>query len=147
MSKKAIKKRRSHKPSSNRGWIHEVRGLEEFERRVLESEIPVVVDFWAPWCQPCKLFGPIFEKAAQAHKGVIKFVKVNTQESPDIARAFNIRGIPTTLFFHEGEIANVKVGLMSAPAFESMLQKLLDKAEGRGFFSRLFGKRQPVAEA
>jgi thioredoxin 1 len=70
-----------------------------FDQEVLQSDKPVVVDFWAPWCGPCRMLAPIFEQLAQQYGDKIKFVKVNVDENPTSAIRFNIRGIPTVMIF------------------------------------------------
>lgn len=83
----------------------------EFEQEVLLSPVPVLVDFWAPWCPPCQMLGPILEKFASEVKDKIKVVKVNTDENPDLALRFNISSIPNLLFFKDGKLSTQLVGL------------------------------------
>ena len=68
---------------------------ENFKKEVVESKMPVVIDFWAAWCGPCKMMAPVFEELSKEYKGKVKFVKVNTEEEPELSGAFHIRGIPT----------------------------------------------------
>ena len=79
--------------------------------QIAKSEVPVVVDFWAPWCGPCKLYGPKFEKFAEANAARAKFVKVNVEDAEDIASQFGVQSIPTTIFFKDGKEAAREVGI------------------------------------
>ncbi|MBI4976214.1 MAG: thioredoxin [Spirochaetes bacterium] len=83
-----------------------------FENDVLKSTIPVLIDFWAPWCGPCRMQGPIIEKIAQT-KTDVKFVKLNTDESPNTAIKYGITGIPTLIIFKNGEPVKKLIGLQS----------------------------------
>jgi thioredoxin len=80
----------------------------------------VVIDFWAPWCGPCRGFAPVFEAAAEKHADVV-FAKVNTDEQQEIAAAFNIRSIPTLMFFREKVIVFSQAGALPAPALETVI--------------------------
>ena len=84
-----------------------------FETEVVKSELPVVVDFWAPWCGPCKMIGPIVEELAGDFDGKAKVGKVNVDNNQDLAAKFGIRGIPTVMLFKNGETLNSFVGLKS----------------------------------
>jgi thioredoxin 1 len=103
----------------------EIRTIDEFEREVLQSEIPVLVDFWAPWCAPCRMLAPTIEELAQEYEGRIKVCKVNTDELPMLAMQYGIRGIPTVMLFVNGEPVNVKVGLQPKEIFENMIKDAL----------------------
>lgn len=81
-----------------------------FEAEVLNSKIPVIVDFWAEWCPPCKRLGPIFEELSREYAGKVKFCKVNTEEDPQLASQFDITGIPTMILFRDGEIVDSITG-------------------------------------
>ncbi|KJZ14234.1 MAG: thioredoxin TrxA [Marinomonas sp.] len=85
----------------------------QFQDEVLNSELPVVVDFWAPWCGPCKMIGPVLEDVAGEMEGKIKVVKINVDENPDTAPKYNVRGIPTLLVVKGGEVVATKVGAVS----------------------------------
>ncbi len=84
----------------------------DFEEKVLNSEIPVLVDFWATWCMPCKMMSPVVDEAA-AELSDKKFCKVNVDDSPELAVAYGIDSIPTLLVFKNGQVANSSVGVIS----------------------------------
>lgn len=96
-----------------------------FENEVLESEIPVVVDFYADWCGPCKMMGPVVDKLAQAFEGKVKIGKVNVDEDVAIAQKYRVASIPTFVFFKDGQVAQTAVGAMSAAALEEKINSLL----------------------
>lgn len=82
----------------------------EFKTEVLDSKIPVFVDFWAPWCGPCRMVGPIVEELAKKHKGKMKFVKVNVDDAPKLSAQYKITGIPMMAVFKNGKIAEQVMG-------------------------------------
>ncbi len=82
-----------------------------FDAEVVNSDVPVLVDFWAPWCGPCKMIGPIIEELAAEFGDKVKIGKVNVDDNQELAGKFGIRGIPTVMLFKGGEIANSFVGL------------------------------------
>ena len=84
-----------------------------FPQDVLTSKIPVIVDFWAEWCGPCRMQLPILEEVAAELKGRVAIVKVNVDENPETAGRYNVRSIPTLILFKEGQMHSVKVGLMT----------------------------------
>ena len=84
----------------------------DFENQVLKSNLPVIVDFWAEWCGPCKMLTPILEELSNEMKNEIKVVKVNLDENQDLAMKYSIRSIPTLLLFKEGNLIDTKVGLL-----------------------------------
>jgi thioredoxin 1 len=93
-----------------------------FEQEVLKSTAPVMVDFWAPWCGPCRMVSPIVEELADEYEGRVNFAKLNTDESPTIAAQFGIRAIPTLLVFKNGQLVGQIIGFRP----KSDLRKRLD---------------------
>ena len=98
-------------------------GNDDFKTEVLESDLPVLVDFWAPWCGPCKMVEPIVEELAGEYEGKFKFVKVNTDDARDVAVQYGIMSIPTLKIFKGGEVVDSAVG--AAP--KDMLKDLVEK--------------------
>ena len=97
---------------------------ENFEREVLQSEQPVLVDFWAPWCGPCRMMSPAVDELAQANEGRAKVVKVDVDQSPEVASQFQISSIPTFIVFENGKAGRRLTGAVPA----SHLQEALDDA-------------------
>ena len=84
-----------------------------FEQEVINSDVPVVVDYWAEWCGPCKMIGPILEELAAEYGGKVKMAKINIDENPQTPPKFGIRSIPTLMVFKNGEVEGTKVGAAS----------------------------------
>lgn len=84
-----------------------------FDKEVLQSEVPVLVDFWAPWCGPCKAIAPVVEELAKEYGGKLKVVKVNVDDNKEAAMRYNVRGIPNLILFKNGEAQNQIVGAVA----------------------------------
>jgi thioredoxin 1 len=89
-----------------------------FESEVLKSDRPVLVDFWAPWCGPCRMLAPVLAQIAEEKAGVLKVGKVNVDESPELAAKYGIASIPAVFLFRNGEVAAQSVGFMQKPELE-----------------------------
>lgn len=96
-----------------------------FDNMVLQSPNLVMVDFWATWCGPCRIVAPVVEELAKDYAGKVTFVKVNTDENPDLASRFNIRGIPTLMFFKDGKQIDQVVGAVPKAQLKSKIDSLL----------------------
>ena len=96
-----------------------------FKQEVLESTIPTLVDFWAPWCMPCRMLAPIIEKLAEENVGKLKVCKLNTDENQNIAAQYGIQGIPTLLFFKGGQEVDRLVGVSPKPIIQKKVDALL----------------------
>ena len=92
-----------------------------FDEEIKNSEIPILVDFWAEWCGPCKQIGPILEDIGEAKKDKLKILKLNVDENPQTPQKFGVRGIPTLMLFKDGKLVDTKVGSLPKNMLESWL--------------------------
>jgi thioredoxin len=103
--------------------------LTEFQQIIAESKKPVVVDFWAVWCAPCRMTKPILDKLALQYQETVEFVPVNTDESPEVAKHFRIMGIPTVLALRDGEVVSRVTGAQNEAAYGAMFEALAEGEE------------------
>ncbi|OKY76150.1 MAG: thioredoxin [Desulfobulbaceae bacterium DB1] len=95
----------------------------DFAQQILKSDIPALVDFWAPWCGPCKAIGPMINELAGEYAGKVKIVKMNVDENPETPGKYGIRAIPTLIFFKNGEVADQITGAVGKTQMMAMLDK------------------------
>jgi thioredoxin 1 len=99
---------------------------EAFEKTVIQSQVPVIVDFWAPWCTPCRMVAPILDKIAKDYSDKVIVAKVNTDENPDNAMKFGVQGIPTMLFFSGGKLIHRQVGAVPEQNIREIVDQFLE---------------------
>ncbi len=104
----------------------EVKTAEEFKKEVLEAEVPVLVDFWATWCQPCLILTPVMEELAADYDGRAKIVRINVDEARELAQNHQIMSIPTVVFFKQGEIKDKSIGAVPKQILAEKLDALLE---------------------
>ncbi|MBI5057581.1 MAG: thioredoxin [Nitrospirae bacterium] len=107
------------------GAVTSVTGDSSFNEVVLQASTLVMVDFWATWCGPCKIIAPVVEELAKEYTGKVAFAKVNTDENPDLASRYNIRGIPTLIFFKNGKMLDQVVGAVPKGQLKSKIDSLM----------------------
>ncbi len=105
------------KPVNTKSW----------QTEVMDSQVPVFVDFWAEWCGPCRMVSPVVEELASEYPGKVKFVKVNVDESGELASKYNVFSIPTLAIFNKGEIIAQQVGAASKASYKGMIENALKK--------------------
>jgi thioredoxin 1 len=98
---------------------------ESFESEVLKADLPVLVDFWAPWCGPCKAVAPVVDDLSKEYEGRLKVVKLNTDENPKTAQAYTIRGIPSLYLFKKGQVVETVVGAVPKSTLATAINKHL----------------------
>ncbi|MDJ0719988.1 MAG: thioredoxin [Desulfobacterales bacterium] len=101
---------------------------QDFEKNVLQSDLPVLVDFWAPWCGPCKAIGPMIDNLANQYEGRIRFLKMNVDDNTATPASFGIKSVPTIMFFKDGNLFEQMTGMVTRPALETAVTKLLEGA-------------------
>jgi thioredoxin 1 len=100
---------------------------ENFASEVLNSDKPVLIDFWAPWCMPCKIIAPSVEKLAEEMKGSLKVLKANVDENPELANEFSVLNIPTLILFKSGQEVSRMIGVNSKEAIEAKIREAVEE--------------------
>ncbi len=109
----------------NEMGITHVSDAKSWEIDVINSDVPVFVDFWAEWCGPCRMVGPVVEELANDYAGKVKFVKVNVDEANELASKYNVFSIPTLILLNKGEIIAQQVGAASKESYKNMIDRAL----------------------
>jgi len=105
--------------------VTKVSNTKAWEIDVMNSEVPVFVDFWAEWCGPCRMVSPVVEELSNDYDGKIKFVKVNVDEANELASKYNVFSIPTLAIFNKGQLVTQQVGAASKESYKNMIEKAL----------------------
>ena len=105
--------------------ITQISDAKSWEVDVINSDVPVFVDFWAEWCGPCRMVGPVVEELANDYDGKVKFVKVNVDEANELASKYNVFSIPTLILLNKGEIVSQQVGAASKESYKNMIDRAL----------------------
>ncbi|TYT73745.1 thioredoxin [Desulfobotulus mexicanus] len=100
-------------------------GDADFEKEVLQSDKPVLIDFWAPWCGPCRAMTPIIEEMAKKFEGKAKIAKCNVDDNPITPGKFDVKAIPTLIFFKDGKMVEQVTGMMAKPKIEELLNQMI----------------------
>lgn len=120
----------------------------EYERLVMQADVPVVVDFFAGWCAPCAAVEPVIERLARKHAPAVRFARVDTDRVQEVAAAMHVRSVPTLALIWKGRVRDVMIGARSESHIDRRIQWLRDVAEGRRLFARIFRRwrrRRPWA--
>lgn len=116
----------------------------EFDNQVMKSKQPTIVDFWAPWCGPCRMVAPVLDKLATEFEGVLKITKVNTDENPEWANKFGVQGIPTMLFIYDGKLVHRQVGALPEQMLRDVVEQFLEVVGENKSISEPDEPNQPV---
>ena len=106
--------------------VNEIKSSQQFEQEVLNSANPVFVDFWAEWCGPCRMVGPVVEQLSEEYGDKVNFVKVNVDENNELAQKYNVFSIPTLAIFKDGQIVSQKIGSATKESFKTMIDSSLN---------------------
>lgn len=98
---------------------------QNFQNQVINNKIPVIVDFWAPWCPPCKMIEPIIDELAKEYEGKVVVGKLNTDDNPHLTEQLNVMSMPTVMFFKEGKLIKALVGAQGKQAYKQILDEIL----------------------